>query len=158
MNTQTLPPQHPPRSFFEGATPWWHGIERRKDYRRFVAILKKGHTEVLEFPLSLHFIATGLLWAVTAPDAIIEYSQVIGIALIVAGLCGLMGLRTRHTAVRIFAAAGGGFWRGFLASRYFLHDWHDPIWITQLGIALCCSWIIVRVFCHYWSHRRTGAR
>lgn len=155
MNTSTLPPQtHTPRSFFVGPTNFWRGRERRKGYRRFVAIVRKGNTEPIEFLMAAVFIANGLMWWAAKSDAVVRNPQLIGVAFVACGFAGILGLCTRGPATRCAYAMGGGWMRGYTGSLYLLHSWKDPTWTIHFIAAAAMGWVFVRVFCKHWQRRK----
>lgn len=142
--------RNPDSSYFVGPTTMPEGLkERRKERRRWSAIVRLGHTEPVEALIAVNMIVAGSVrYFAPASDSIsVPYSSLLGVAMIVAALVGLLGLTTRSTWIRCTYAGVAGLLRIWLMYFLLVADWRNPSWVSHGVAALALGWVFIRVYC-----------
>lgn len=136
------------RSHFVGPTAF-AGQERRRSWRRFEAIFRKGNTEPVEFLISLSMLqsAAVLFASPRFAESVLVYPRAFAVALLLLGITGFLGLSTRNSTIRGMFSFGGMFLRAWMTGLYFIHAWIDPVWCSFAVGTLALFWISVRVVC-----------
>jgi hypothetical protein len=127
----------------------------KRAWRLVAAIVRKGDTAPVVLLLVLNLTLSGCTLLTAQPTSVFNLPQHFGAAFLLLAGFGLAGLLARDYRWKAAFGAVGLFLRLWMATRYFMHDWHDPVWCSFALGAIAFAWIWARSACrHVWVRTR----